>query len=144
MSSSSEGSEDEEDPEHEQFERAQNHVMQPFAGNLHSLKLQGMSFFRHPVSRAIRITAEEAGNLTKCGRDINRVYINLGSKFEAEDSSPHVQAVFQQGHDEGLAGVNERTGLSFVHVCVCCPSVFFVLLKCHVNSLQFSLLKFCK
>ena len=54
--------------------------MQPFAGNLHDSKLEGMLFFRHPVSRVIHITADEAGNLFKCGREINRVYISLGAK----------------------------------------------------------------
>ena len=80
LSSSSEGSEDEEDPEHEQFEKAQDHVMQPFAGNFDDSKLDGMTFFRHPVSRVTHITADESANLFKCGRDINRVYINLGGQ----------------------------------------------------------------
>ena len=80
LNSSSEGSEDQEDPEHEQFEKAQNHVMQPFAGNFDDSKLDGMTFFRHPVSRVIHITSDESGSLFKCGRDINRVYINLGGK----------------------------------------------------------------
>ena len=44
LNSSSEGSEDQEDPEHEQFEKAQNHVMQPFAGNFDDSKLDGMTF----------------------------------------------------------------------------------------------------
>jgi hypothetical protein len=80
LNSSSEGSEDQEDPEHEQFEKAQNHVMQPFAGNFDDSKLDGMTFFRHPVSRVIHITSDESGSLFKCGRDINRVYINLGGQ----------------------------------------------------------------
>ena len=75
LSSSSGGSGDEEDPEHEQFERAQNHFMQPFSGNFDDLKLVGITFFHHPVSRAIHVTSDESGLLFKCGREINRAYL---------------------------------------------------------------------
>ena len=80
LSSSSEGSEDEEDPEHEQFERAQDHVMQPFCGNIDESKLAGLIYFKHPVSRVIHVVSDESGLNFKCGREISRAYINLGGK----------------------------------------------------------------
>ena len=77
-SSSSEGSEDEEEPEHEQIEQAQEKVLAPFRGNFDVKKMEGMSFFRHPVSRVIHMQEDESGIAFRCGRPIHKTYLHLG------------------------------------------------------------------
>ena len=79
--SSSQDSADEDEPEHDEYEKADNLVFGRWDGAVDVDKLPAAaSFFRHPLSRTIHMIEDEAGARFACGRDVNKNYLSLPSR----------------------------------------------------------------
>lgn len=75
--SSSCDSQDEEEWQHSEEEKAVEQVAGPWRTDECSNQ---MVYFRHPVSRCIHATADEAGSNFKCGRNISQAYLRCKDK----------------------------------------------------------------
>ena len=79
--SSSEDSADEDMPDHEQFEKAEQHVVGRWDGGVNVDALPPCAVYhRHNLSRTIHMQEDESGLKFVCGRDIGASYVLLGSR----------------------------------------------------------------
>ena len=79
--SSSEDSADEDRPDHDQIEKAEQHVVGRWDGGVNVDALPPCAVYhRHNLSRTIHMQEDESGLKFVCGRDIGAAYVLLGSR----------------------------------------------------------------
>ena len=95
-SSSSEGSEDEEAPDHLQLEEALEQVMDRWDQKLGPGQSDSLVFFRHLTSRILHWSADEYADKFVCGRDPGNSYLKLDSRPKVfHPACKQCQAKFQ-------------------------------------------------
>ena len=81
VSSSSEDSFDEENPQHDELEKAEKTVLDKFDSGVDLSKIpDDVAFFRHCLSRVIHLTEDESGARFRCGRDVASSYTQLDER----------------------------------------------------------------
>ena len=81
LSSSSEDSADEDQPQHEEVERAEAEVVGSWNAGIRVDKIPPRArFFRHEISRMIHLTKGRSGEKLMCGRSLGDSYLSLAHR----------------------------------------------------------------